>query len=52
MKVQMPGDIEKTIEAHAAIVHALQAGDEQRYREKVLEHYAPLQRAIAAEQEG
>lgn len=52
MKVQMPGDIEKTIEAHAAIVHALQAGDQQRYRDKVLEHYAPLQRAIAAEQEG
>lgn len=50
MEVQMPGDIEKTIEAHAAIVHALEAGDAQLYREKVLAHYAPLQRAIAAVQ--
>lgn len=48
MKLQMPADIEITIEAHAAIVQALQAGDAQRYRQVIIEHYAPLQRAIAA----
>lgn len=49
MKLQMPGDIEITIKAHAAMVYALQAGDAQRYRQVVIEHYAPLQRAIAAQ---
>lgn len=39
-------EIEHTVEAHDAILDALEAGDTDAYRTAVLDHYAPLTRAI------
>lgn len=39
-------EIEHTVEAHDAILDALEAGDTAAYRLAVLDHYAPLTRAI------
>lgn len=39
-------EIEHTVEAHDAILDALEAGDLDAYREAVLDHYGPLTRAI------
>lgn len=39
-------EIEHTVEAHDAIIDALEAGDTAAYRAAVLDHYAPLTRAI------
>lgn len=47
-----PADMEDTVRAHALMLDALKAGDEQRYRELVTEHYAPLRNVIAAKRAG
>lgn len=39
-------DIQATVEAHGAMLEALQAGDVEAYRAAVVEHYRPLQRAL------
>lgn len=44
--VSRPQDVMDTVEAHGAILRAVEAGDAQAYHEAVLAHYAPLQRAI------
>lgn len=41
-------DILHTVEAHRAMVSALEAGDADAYREAVHAHYAPLSRVLAA----
>lgn len=41
-------EIEHTVEAHGAILDALDAGDVAAYRTAVLDHYGPLTRAIEA----
>ena len=41
-------EIEHTVEAHDAILDALEAGDVDAYRAAVLDHYGPLTRAIDA----
>ncbi|WP_087104227.1 FadR/GntR family transcriptional regulator [Brachybacterium nesterenkovii] len=40
-------DILDTVDAHQAMVDALEAGDVAGYREAVMEHYAPLLRVLA-----
>lgn len=40
-------EITHTVEAHDAILDALEAGDVAAYRAAVLDHYGPLERAIA-----
>lgn len=47
LEVVMPGDIIITIQAHASMIEALQAGNTERYQQLVDEHYAPLRRTIA-----
>ncbi|MDO4928788.1 MAG: FCD domain-containing protein [Corynebacterium sp.] len=47
-----PEDMEDTVRAHALMLDALKAGDEQRYRELITEHYAPLRNVIAAKRAG
>ncbi len=44
--ISTPQDIMDTVEAHGAILRALEAGDAAAYHDAVLAHYAPLQRAI------
>lgn len=44
--ISPPQDLDETVEAHGAILEALEAGDPVAYRIAVAEHYAPLQRAI------
>lgn len=44
--VSTPQDIIDTVEAHAAIIEAVEAGDLRAYQDAVAAHYAPLQRAI------
>lgn len=39
-------DIERTVEAHQDMLDALEAGDVDRYRVAVRDHYAPLERAL------
>jgi DNA-binding FadR family transcriptional regulator len=39
-------DIDRTVEAHAAMLDALEAGDVDAYRAAVVEHYQPLITAI------
>lgn len=41
-------DIDHTVEAHAHMLDALEAGDIEAYRTAVNEHYRPLQRVIEA----
>lgn len=41
-------DIEHTVEAHAHMLSALEAGDLEAYREAVVEHYRPLIKVIDA----
>ena len=40
-------DIDVTVEAHAKMLDALEAGSVEDYREAVKEHYAPLERVLA-----
>lgn len=47
LKLSLPGDIERTIEAHADMLHALTDNDAETYREVVLRHYEPLRRLVA-----
>lgn len=44
--ISPPEDIAETVEAHGAILRALEAGDVDAYRIAIADHYAPLQRAI------
>lgn len=44
--VSTPADIMDTVDAHAAILEAVEAGDLRAYHAAVAAHYAPLQRAI------
>ncbi|HRW18075.1 MAG TPA: GntR family transcriptional regulator [Dermatophilaceae bacterium] len=44
--VSTPQDIIDTVEAHAAIIEAVETGDLRAYQSAVAAHYAPLQRAI------
>lgn len=41
-------DILDTVDAHQAMLHALEAGDADAYRAAVLEHYRPLGRVLDA----
>lgn len=41
-------DIQRTVEAHAAMVDALEAGDVDAYRRAVTDHYQPLLNGIEA----
>lgn len=44
--IATPEDISQTVEAHGAILHAVESGDVEAYRVAIADHYAPLQRAI------
>lgn len=44
-------DIQHTVEAHAHMLQALEAGDLEGYREAVVEHYRPLSKVIDAAKE-
>ena len=48
LDVPPAGDIRLTVEAHDAIVDALEAGDAEAYARAVHAHYAPLERALTA----
>lgn len=45
--VGTPQDMEETIEAHELMIDALEAGDVQRYKDVVEQHYRPLRRVIS-----
>ena len=44
----LPSDIELTVHAHTDMLEAARQGDVNGYRLAVIEHYAPLQRALTA----
>ncbi|MBW3086884.1 HTH-type transcriptional regulator LutR [Austwickia sp. TVS 96-490-7B] len=44
--ISPPEDLSETVEAHAAILHAVETGDRDGYVAAVHAHYAPLVRAI------
>ncbi len=44
----LPADIRQTANAHGAMLDAALQGDVDAYRDAVIEHYQPLQRALAA----
>ncbi|PWH05086.1 GntR family transcriptional regulator [Brachybacterium endophyticum] len=48
LDVPPAGDIRLTVEAHDAIVDALEVGDAEAYARAVHAHYAPLERALTA----
>jgi DNA-binding FadR family transcriptional regulator len=48
LEVPPAGDIRLTVEAHDAIVDALETGDVRAYARAVRDHYAPLERALNA----
>lgn len=43
----LPSDLSQTAEAHGRMVRAAEAGDVEGYTAAVIDHYAPLQRALA-----
>ncbi|MFE5409471.1 FadR/GntR family transcriptional regulator [Microbacterium sp. NPDC056569] len=43
----LPADIELTVRAHGDMLDAARRGDVEAYRRAVVEHYLPLQRALA-----
>ncbi|MGA4508966.1 FadR/GntR family transcriptional regulator [Propionibacteriaceae bacterium G1746] len=42
-----PEDMDSTVDAHGAMLDAVRAADVEAYRAAVVQHYAPLHRAIA-----
>lgn len=50
--ISPPQDITDTVDAHGAILAAVESGDAQAYHAAVIAHYAPLQRAIERASQG
>lgn len=46
--IAQPDDIHQTAKAHGDMLAAARAGDVEAYRRAVVEHYQPLQRALAS----
>lgn len=51
LNIAQPDDIQKTAKAHGDMLAAARSGDVDAYRAAVIEHYAPLQRVLAAQVE-
>lgn len=44
--LSLPADLEQTAQAHGDMLRAAEAGDVDAFRTAVIDHYAPLQRAL------
>jgi DNA-binding FadR family transcriptional regulator len=44
--LSLPADLDQTAQAHRDMLEAAEAGDVERFRSAVVDHYAPLQRAL------
>ena len=44
--LSLPADLEQTAQAHGDMLRAAEAGDVEAFRAAVVDHYAPLQRAL------
>ena len=51
LRLPLPSDIEQTAKAHGDMLAAAVAGDVAAYRRAVVEHFEPLQRGLAADDE-
>lgn len=48
--IPLPADIQLTARAHGDMLDAAVRGDVEGYRQAVIEHYEPLQRALSQAQ--